>query len=219
MRQAPFSTANPHQHTRAWHMARRGKLTSSRMHTVVHGGPKAWTTLIGKLERELSSDEPIEQDLDFVESIAHGRKYEPIARTEAELLLNCTFNLVGFVQHPTIEYMGCSSDALWKKKRKNVEIKAFLRLDKHLQVYQTGQMPDEHRAQVQCQMCVHNYDETLFVSYHPDAPHWKMRTVLVTVPVNLAYRDLMLQRCDQFMAAMRGIAPITKKSIDIPDLF
>jgi predicted phage-related endonuclease len=211
--------ANPLQYGRDWHMARRGKLTSSRMRAVVHGGPKAWTTLIGKLEAELASDEPIEPDLDYVESIAHGRRYEPIARTEAELQLGVEFDLVGFVQHPELKYMGCSSDALWRSQRINVEIKVFVALQKHLQVYQTHQMPDEHRAQVQCQMCVHGYDSTLFVSYHPDAPHWKMRTVIVEVPVNPAYRDLMLQRCDQFIAAMRGHAPITTRSIDIPQLF
>jgi putative phage-type endonuclease len=210
---------NPHQHNREWHLARRGKLTSSRMKTIVHGGPRAWTTLIGKLEAELASEDPLESDLDYVEAIAHGRKYEPIARTEAELLLGTEFDLVGFVQHPSIGYIGCSSDALWREERKNLEIKCFMDLRKHMSVYQTGQMPDEHRAQVQCQMCVHKYEETLFVSYHPDAPHWKMRTVIIEVPLNLAYQDLMLQRCDQFMAAMRGIAPITTRAIDIPTLF
>lgn len=211
--------ANPLQHTAEWHLARRGKITSSRMKVIVHGGPKAWTTLIRKLREELANDEPTEPDLDFVAAISHGRKYEPVALAEAELHLGTDFELVGFVCHPTIDYLGCSSDAMAYERTLNLECKCFLDLAKHMLVYQTGQMPDEHRAQVQCQMCVHGCDRTMFISYHPDAPHWKQRTALVEVPLNTSYRDLMLERCDQFMRAFRGDAPLITRAIEIPQLF
>lgn len=200
-------------------MSRRGKITSSRMYTIVHGGPRAWTTLIRKLHQEMASDDPIEPDLDFVPSIAHGRKHEPAALAEASMMLGTELELVGFITHPTIDYLGCSSDALAYDRKLNIEAKCFVDLAKHMLVYQTHQMPDTHRAQVQSQMCVHGCDRTVFVSYHPDAPHWRMRTVLVEVALNPSYQDLMLERCDQFMRALRGEAPMVTRSISIPELF
>lgn len=210
---------NPLQHTREWFLARRGKLTSSRMKTIVHGGPKAWTTLIAKLQAERATDQILEPDLAHVPAIAHGRKYEPIARVEAELALNTDFELVGFHTHPLYDYIGCSSDALGWARTVNVEIKCPFNIDKHTAVYQTGQMPDEHRAQVQTQMFVHDCDQTLFVSYHPAAAHWKLRTIIVEVPANRTYRSLLIERCEHFMQAMDGNAPVVKRAIHIPELF
>lgn len=217
-----MTDGNPHQHTREWFLARRGKLTSSRMKTIVHGGPRAWTTLIGKLQAEIASDDILEPDLEHVPAIAHGRKYEPIARSNIELNLGIDATLVGFVTHPVHTYIGCSSD--WVEMHsgsvtRNGEIKCPFNLQRHLLVYQTGRMPDEHRPQVQCQMFVHNVESTLFTSYHPEAPHWKMQTVNVEVARDEAYIEYMVQRCEQFMRAMRGDAPVYNKAISIPSLF
>lgn len=224
---------NPHQHNREWFLARRGKLTSSRMHTIVHGGPKAWTTLINKLLEEQASDDILEKDLDFVPAIAHGRKYESVARANVEMDRGFDTTLVGFVTHPVYDFIGCSSDyVLWepdgpKKRGKKVtgrvvcngEIKCPYNIDNHRRVYQTGRMPDEHRPQVQCQMFVHDVDTTLFTSYHPNEPHWKMRTVTVEVKRDEPYCAYMLERCQQFMRALRGEAPVVTKAISIPSLF
>lgn len=211
--------ANPYQHTRDWFMARRGKLTSSRMKTIVHGGPRGWTTLIRKLRAELESPEPIEPDLEHVPAIAHGRKYEPIARAELALTLDTELELVGFAMHPQLEHIGCSSDALAWNRTVNVEIKCPLNLEVHDLVYQTRRLPDGHKAQVHCQMFVHQCDQTLFVSYHPDALHWRVRTVIVEVKEDRGYRDLMLERCEQFMQAFNGEAPVVRQAISIPKLF
>lgn len=211
--------SNPFQHTQEWFLARRGHITSSRMKTIVHGGPRAWTTLINLLQREMTSDAPIEPDLDHVPAIAHGRQYEPIARVNAELMLDEEIELVGFVEHPQLEWLGCSSDGLLLKRTVNAEIKCPKNLEKHIQVYQTRQMPDEHRPQVECQMCVHDVDETLFISYHPNAAHWKLRTVIVEVRSDRAYREMMLEKCEQFLKAFRGETPVQPRSITIPKYF
>lgn len=214
-----MAVANPYQGTAAWHMARRGKLTSSRMKTIVHGTPKGWATLINKLRAELASPEPIEPDLDHVPAIAHGYKYEPIALAEAGLQLDTEFELVGFAMHPLRDYIGCSSDALGWNRTVNVEIKCPLNLDVHNLVYQTRQMPNAHKPQVTCQMFVHNCDRTLFVSYHPNALHWRFKCVIVEVALDTSYRDLMLERCEQFMEAFNGEAPQIKRHIGVPQLF
>lgn len=210
---------NPFQHNREWHMARRGKLTSSRMHTIVHGGPRAWTTLIKKLQAEVASDEVLEPDLDFVPAIAHGRRYEPVARANVEINMGIDLDLVGFVTHPVLTYIGCSSDALASDRSFNWEAKCPYNIDRHRVVYQTRRMPDEHRPQVQCQMFVHELDRTLFTSFHPDEPHWKMRTITVEVKRDEAYVEYMVQRCEQFMRAFRGESPVVTKPITIPSLF
>jgi len=210
---------NPLQYNDAWWQARRGKLTSSRMKTIVHGGPRAWTTLIKKLQAELASDQILEPDLDYVPAIAHGRKYEPIARNNVEMDLGIDLELVGFVTHPKYDFIGCSSDALAADRSFNFEAKCPLNIDRHRVVYQTRRMPDEHRPQVQCQMFVHNVDTTLFTSFHPDEPHWRMRTVTVEVKRDQAYIEYMVERCQQFMKAMRGEAPVIQKAISIPSIF
>lgn len=222
----PGVVENPHQHNKEWFLARRGKLTSSRMKTIVHGGPRAWTTLIRKLQAELASEDILEPDLDHVPAIAHGRRNEPIARANIELDLGVDATLVGFVTHPGYDYIGCSSD--WVQVRelggrqvvvRNGEIKCPLNIERHLVVYQTGRMPDEHRPQVQCQMFVHDVPTTLFTSYHPDAAHWKQRTITVEVERDEAYIEYMVGRCEQFMCAFRGESPVYNKPIEIPSLF
>ena len=210
---------NPLQHNREWHLARRGKLTSSRMKTIVHGGPRAWSTLINKLKAEMASDEVLEPDLDHVPAIAHGRRCEPIARANVEVDLGIDLELVGFVTHPVYDFIGCSSDALAYGRTVNWECKSPYNVDRHRVVYQTHRMPDEHRPQVQCQMFVHKVDLTLFTSFHPDEPHWKMRTVTLEVKRDEAYIEYMVQRCEQFMRALRGEAPVVTKAIEIPSLF
>lgn len=215
---------NPHQHNREWFLARRGKLTSSRMKTIVHGGPKAWTTLIKKLQAEMASEDILEPDLEHVPAIAHGRRYEPIARANVELDLAVEATLVGFVTHPTYEYIGCSSDwvlldAQTGQVSVNGEIKCPHSLERHLAVYQTYQMPDEHRPQVQCQMFVHDVRTTYFTSFHPEAPHYKQRNVTLIVERDDAYCEYMVQRCEQFMRALRGESPVYNKPIEIPSLF
>lgn len=216
---------NPYQHTREWFLARRGKLTSSRMRTIVHGGPKAWTTLIKKLQAEMASEDILEPDLDHIPAIAHGRAHEPIARANVELDLGIDVTLVGFVTHPIYDYIGCSSDwVIWEpspvgRVSVNGEIKCPLNIERHMAVYQTGRMPDEHRPQVQCQMFVHDVHTTFFTSFHPMAAHWTQRTVTVEVQRDDAYIEYMVQRCEQFMRALRGEVSVYKRPISIPSLF
>lgn len=211
--------SNPYQGTAAWHLARRGKLTSSRMKTIIHGTPHGWETLIRKLRAELASPDPIEPDLDHVPAIAHGRKYEPIALAEAALQLDTELELVGFAMHPHRDYIGCSSDFLAYNRSVNGEIKCSLNVEVHNLVYQTRQMPHVHKPQVTCQMFVHNVDRTLFVSYHPEALHWRFKCVIVEVALDTSYRDLMLERCDQFMRVLNGEEHQVTHHIGVPQLF
>jgi hypothetical protein len=215
--------ANPYQLTPEWHRARRGMLTSSRMHTIVHGGPRAWLTLIKKLQAEMASDVSLEPDLDHVPAIAWGRQYEPVALANAQLELDTDFELVGFQRSSLYDYMGCSSDALAYNRGVNVETKCPMNLAEHRRVYDTRRMPDKHRAQVQSQMIVWDVPRTLFISYHPHMPHWKLRLVIVEVEADRAYQEVIVRKCEEFMAAFRGDrmfhAPATGSHTGLPKLF
>jgi len=209
-------------------MARRGKITGSRMHIIMDGGARAWKTLADKLRLEALAERVPEPDLDFVPAIAHGRRYEPIARSNAELELGFDFQLLGFMEHPEFPFMGCSADfyALYDPPAPAVpypglpgEIKCPLVLEKHMEVYRTQQMPAEHKPQVQCEIACYGAPSALFISYHPDAPHWKMRTVIVRVQRDEPYILSMYNRCNEFMKALSEHRSPSAPAKSIPRLF
>lgn len=210
--------ANPNQHTEEWWLARRGRITGSRMHIIMDSGARAWKTFADKLRLEAVAGYTPEPDLEHVAAIAHGRTYEPRARSNAELALDLEFELPGFREHPAFRYIGCSADAC-TDTGVPVEIKCPLVLEKHMEVYRTQQMPAEHKPQVQCEIAVYGVTEALFVSYHPIAPHWKMRTVVLRVPRDEAYIDEMYRRCKDFMAAIRENRSPSAPRAAIPKLF
>lgn len=213
-----MSIGNPLQHTDEWHLARRGRITSSRMRRVTHGTAKGWLSFMNQLRDELASPVPLEKDLSFVPAIAHGYEYEPAARAAAEMLLDEELELVGF-QVGRVPYIGCSSDSLAYARTRNVEIKCPLNRENHLAVYNSRRMPDQHVAQVQTQMFVWDVEKTLFVSYHPDMPHWKMQAVIVEVPRDDSYIATMLSRCAQFMDEFNGARRLPAGTKRIPRLF
>jgi hypothetical protein len=80
-------------------------------------------------------------------------------------------------------------------------------------------MPDEHVPQVQCEIAVYSAPVGLFVSYHPDAPHWRMRTVIVMVERDDEYIERMYQRCEEFMRAIAEHRSPSAPARTIPQLF
>jgi len=192
---------NSLQRNEAWFESRHGKITSSRAHVVVFGGPKGWLSLIDLMRKEMQGERPPEL---YVDPVVRGRELESAAIANAELILGEEFERVGFVNHPIIPYIGCSSDALARNHAVNVEAKAYSNRERHLGVYMSRQMPRDHMAQVQCQMAVHNADLTLFISHFPEMPHWKMRTVIVEVPRDQSFIDRFYESCDRFIRAFRG---------------
>jgi hypothetical protein len=190
------------------------------------GGARAWKTLADKLRLEAISEYVPEPDLDHVDAIAHGKRSEPIARTNAELELGFDFTLPGFRVHPIFDLVGCSADAAvidrygpYPAPGAPVEIKCPLVLEKHMEVYRTQQMPAEHIPQVQCEIACYGARDGFFISYHPDAPHWKMRTVIVLVRRDDDYITRMLNRCSEFMRAIDEHRSPSAPAPRIPKLF
>lgn len=186
----------PLQRTREWWIARRGKITSSRAHTIMHGGPKGWMSLATELRAELLSDEPIIREI-RTRAIDHGVEYEDAAIADAELILGERFTRVGFVQCKDCEWLGCSPDFLARRRRWNGEVKCP-ELKQHMVTYMVRRIPERYVAQVQFQMMVQGLKNTLFISHHPNPPHWKMRTVILEVPRDEVYCARLRKKCEEF---------------------
>jgi len=187
------------QRTREWWLARRGKITSSRIHRVVNGTERGWKTLVRELAEELRMDEmPAWRG---TAAMRRGEQLEPATLANAALDFGFTAVPVGFVRHPTIPYIGASSDFLVRLPRKrkllNGEGKAP-NLARHMAIVMNRQLPPEYFCQVQLQMEVHRCDLTYFISHNPLAPDWRQRTVKLEIPREQAYVDHMLARCAQF---------------------
>lgn len=213
------SVANDLQHTDEWWLARRGRITASRMHTVMDGGHKAWRTLGDLLvaERLMESMPPVEDNAWKGSAIAHGVEYEPIARTNAELALDADFDLCGFIPHPVYDFIGASPDA--KYCGFPVEIKCPIKLENHMEVYRSQQLPGRHLAQVQCQIACCGSPGGFFVSYHPYPPHWKMRCIILEVPRQQVYIDTMVERCERFKAHVLDRQPIVRPITTVRTFF
>lgn len=209
------------QRTTDWWLARRGKITSSRIARVVNGRSKGWKTLASELAAELQMDTMPEWR--GTRAMERGEDLEP--STLANAALDYGFRPVpcGFVQHPSIPYIGASSDFLvfegrGKNRRViNGEGKAPLILERHMAVVMNRQLPLAYKCQVQLQMEVHGAHLTYFISHHPGAPDWRQRTVKIDVPRDQPYIDYMLERCAAFMRFYTFTdEPISK---EIPETF
>lgn len=187
------------QRTDEWWRARRGKITSSRVARVVNGSPRGWETLARELAEEMKLDRMPERYLSA--DVERGRHLEPQVIANAALDFGFKPRPVGFVQHPKYPYIGASSDFLVRpgrgKKVINGEGKAP-KLAVHMTTVMNRRLPEIYKPQVQLQMEVHGADLTYFISYCPDAPDWRWRTVKIEVERDQRYIDYMLERCHAF---------------------
>lgn len=198
----------PSVHGNEWWLARRGKLSASRISTVVHGGPRGWTTLMNTLDAE--KEMPAEpQRFDRVpDGIQWGWDHEPyaIANLEFDYLIEAT--RPPFTLHPDIPQFGATSDFLVPDLGVNGEVKCFYTQSNHIDVLMNRQIPAMYYPQVQAQMAIHGYDRTWFVSYDPRHPDWKSRLVKIVVERDNSYIDRMLQKIAEFLAIYnRGDRP------------
>lgn len=191
---------NPLQHTKEWWLARRGKLTASRIDRVVHGTMKGWSSFMDELEVELLLDDmPDRFPNGTPRAIQHGWDHEAIACAVYEVETGHNVTRAGFAQHPDIPQVGASSDFLVLDELRNGEVKCPLNLAHHTRVVMNRQVPQEYFGQIQCQMWCHGFPVTDFVSYHPDHPDWRCRLAVVTVNIDGSYIERMGNRVTDFL--------------------
>jgi putative phage-type endonuclease len=191
---------NPLQYTEEWWLARRGKLTASRMKTIVHGSPKGWQSLMNKLREESVAPTMIDEfvDRETPWPILHGREMEDVALANYELATGETVQLVGFKEHPKFDFIGCSSDFITEDGTGNGEIKCPVKYDNHREVFLSQQVPHIYQSQVQCQMACWELDYTVFVSYYEQAPTQDLGIIQIRVNRDDAYIRMMEEKCNRF---------------------
>ena len=151
-----------------WLRERAGHATASRFCDILavkrDGTPsKARDDYLMELVVEQITGEPIESASSF--AMKWGTDAEPYARAQYEADTGSMVREVGFVKHPTIEWVGASSDGLVGASG-GVEIKCPFNSAIHLQTWADG-MPEHHKPQVYGQMWVLGLEWIDFCSYDP----------------------------------------------------
>jgi len=146
--------ANALQGTEQWFKEREGKLTASAFGQAAGLGPgsrqQLWRRLM-KLE-------------EFVGNAATdwGTEHEPIALDAYQVATGSLADLVGFVPHPTMDWLGCSPDLLVGAKGMG-EIKCPVSQALYPEI------PPYYMAQVQGQLEVTDREWCDFIVWTPDA--------------------------------------------------
>jgi putative phage-type endonuclease len=159
---------NPLQGTAAWHSARCGKLTASRMEAAMSflkNGKESSKRI--DLKKEILAERMTDQIVPkYTNSIMqHGIDTEPAAKMAFEAETGLLISDVGFIDHPEIEFCGCSPDGL-VSDGSLIEIKCP-QTSTHLSWIISGQVPEEHKPQMILQCICTGKSSVWFVSYDP----------------------------------------------------
>lgn len=175
-------------------MERVGYVTASRFADVLaiskrDGKPlKAREDYLMNLVCERLTGEPTLQQFNF--AMEWGTEAEPYARKAYEM---CTGNLVkevGFKKHPSIEWVGASSDGLVNSDG-GIEIKCPYNSNIHLKTIENC-VPEEHLPQIYGQMWILDLKWVDFISYDPRMlPH-----------LRLFYQRI--ERCENYIDDLRA---------------
>lgn len=150
------------QGSEAWRRERAGFATASRFADIL-GSPTARDSYLQELVSDRLTGEP-GPDI-TARSLAWGKGNEAFARADYCIQTGEVVHEVGFAHHPSIAWVGASSDGL-VGERGGLEIKSpHDRKVQHI-TWRTG-MPKEHRPQVQGNMWVLDLDWIDFVSFDP----------------------------------------------------
>lgn len=155
------------QRTEEWYQARLGKVTASKVASVLAKKDSATrsdylTDLV--LERLTGKQQEFYQN----EAMQWGTDTEPQARMAYEAHSNNLVDELGFIDHPTIANFGCSPDGVIGEDGL-IEIKCP-NSKTHLSTLLSGKAPSKYIPQMQTQMAVMNRQWCDFVSFDPRLP-------------------------------------------------
>ena len=165
----------------AWHELRRGKVTASRVADILaktKTGPSAsrQNYLIElALQRITKTIQPSYTN----DAMAWGTATEPQARVAYEVKTGNFVDQVPFIDHPTIEWFGCSPDGLVDKDGL-LEIKCPNSAT-HWEYFKSKEPPKKYFIQMQAQMTVTGAKWCDFVSFDPRMPE-RSQLLIVNVP-------------------------------------
>ncbi|WP_423820874.1 lambda exonuclease family protein [Salinisphaera sp. SPP-AMP-43] len=180
------------QNTEAWRLARLGIPTASAFHKAVSAGRADQPSAIRRrymmqlLGERLTGTLAAEFDTPETE---RGHHDEDVAANDYAFQQNVRVETIGFMRRGAL---GASPDRVIVGKRGIVEIKSK-KPELHLDVLTRGELPGEHRAQVQGALMVSGYEFCDFVSYCRGLPLFVRR-----VERDEQYIDWLRGEVDQF---------------------
>jgi hypothetical protein len=193
-----------------WFAARLGLPTASEFSTVMakgKDGGKSLTrkTYMLKLAGEILTGEPMESYSN--QHMERGKEQEAEAREAYELMRDVDCQQVGFIINGD---KGCSPDSLIGDDG-GLEIKTAL---PHIQVERLlkGDLPAEHRAQVQGVMWVAERKWLDFVSYCPRLP-----LLIVRVPRDDGYIATLAGAVKEFNAELANVVEAIRSAGGLTD--
>jgi len=154
----------------AWHQARLGKVTASRIADIIATTKSGYSASRANYEAQLICEiltgKPAESFTNA--AMAWGTETEPLARAQYELKTGNMVNQIGFVVHPKIEQAGASPDGLVDNDGL-IEIKCP-NTSTHLDTLLSQKVPLKYITQMTWQMLCTGRKWCDFVSYDPRLP-------------------------------------------------
>lgn len=198
------------QRTEEWRRARLGRFTASRFSDLLteaksksdrEAGNLSKTSesyvlgCIGEILTELPADE--------IETVAMkwGTEHEDEARMAYCLRANVDVEQVGFVEHPELEYVGCSPDGLVGTDGL-IEIKCPFTSREHVRTLVSREIPEQYVAQVHGQLWVTGRKWCDFVSYDPRVIFDGAELAIVRVERDEAFICGLRSSCERARAWM-----------------
>lgn len=187
------------QRTEEWYQARLGKVTASKVASVLAKRDSATradylTDLV--LERLTGKQQEFYQN----EAMQWGTDTEPQARMAYEAETGNLVDELGFIDHPTIANFGCSPDGVVGEDGL-IEIKCP-NSKTHLSTLLSGKAPSKYIPQMQTQMAVMNRQWCDFVSFDP------------RLPEDLQLFVIRVNRDDEYIAKLEEEVSIFLEEVD-----
>jgi len=186
------------QRTDEWFAIRLGKVTASRVADVLSKGKSGESASRRNYRIELVAQRLTNQPSESFTNAAMewGTATEPLARVAYELKHNTSVMEVAFVEHPTIEWFGCSPDGLVGEDGL-IEIKCG-NTTTHLDWMEDAKAPSKHIPQMMAQMACTGRSWCDFVSFDPRLPE-DLQLFVVRVNRDQEYIDNMEAEVKKFL--------------------
>ena len=191
------------QGTEEWHQIRLGKVTASRVSDVMSkiksGESAGRKNYKMDLVVERLTNTPTSSFTNA--AMAWGTETEPLARMAYEVHSGNFVETVAFIQHPSIEWFGCSPDGLVGEGL--IEIKCPNTVT-HIDYLLAGVPPAKYVPQMQTQMACTGRLWTDFVSYDPRLPP-ELQLFVVRLDRDEAYIQQIEDEVKQFLDEVKQI--------------
>jgi putative phage-type endonuclease len=181
-----------------WFAMRLGKVTASRITDVLAKVKTGEAVTREDYRTELVVQRLTNQPSETFTNPAMewGTLQEPMARIAYEEKASVFVEQVSFVEHPTIEWFGCSPDGLVGEDGL-IEIKCPSSKN-HIKYLLGGKPPAKYIPQMQCQMAVTGRKWCDFVSYDPRLPE-DLQLFVVRLERDVSFIMSMEEEVDKFL--------------------